>query len=548
MSRRPHNAPNQPSNDSSRRGRFLKPSAGTNGQGQFGDVVNQKFVRVGGEQLADVETHRDLSAANQRVEQAELKAAAAVRRATDSILAIRADAQQQIKQALAARDQLETKLVEQTRITELRIQELKATEAGHEDELQQLETALTAGLKQREEAAVETKMKQREASLQKEFKQREAALQKKSNQREAALEVKMRQQEAAHQLELARRETKHAERTRAKEREHESAIKTKDMLHTSIIQTHEAEFQLQQQLQEQQLQEQKLQQQQLQQRVKEQQLQQVKELGVALSAGTMKSNGATASTPAFASVPSQQPPKPAQDSEQAKNKRPRQRHLHKSSSFDLRTRKMLHQRKRWQQGQDLQVLEGGRSTDDWTAESWLESLRLTDVLAMTLRRGGDKKAQGDAAGAQDGGGGSGAKSDLGAAEFQLLATLSEKDVEDAVALAQSLLAEIIWEAVQELQENKLLAVDVRTISDKFSKFAKFVFSFGDLRDFREGLDERIGGPSEQVEAEMRREHSSYRYSTHEFTSHNYRVRTTPAKEWAFVVDGVPGPGEVREII
>jgi hypothetical protein len=127
------------------------------------------------------------------------------------------------------------------------------------------------------------------------------------------------------------------------------------------------------------------------------------------------------------------------------------------------------------------------------------------------------------------------------AEFKLLASLNEEEIEEAVMLSQSLLVNIILEAVLELQLQQ--AVDVRTVSDRFSKFAKFVFSFGDLRDFREGLDERIGAPSEQVEEEMRREHTSYRYSTHEFTSQNYGVQTTPAKEWAFVVDGTLGPGE-----
>jgi hypothetical protein len=412
MSRRPpHGAPNQ-TNDLSRRGRFLKPTRSDHQEevgAQYKDEVKRMFVarepRVGVgvksavqmQEAPSWELQRELGVLKERAEQAEQKAAVAVKRATDSILAIRADAQQQIKNATRTNGQSQARSLEQIKTAELReqelvqersnlearIQELEANERGHEDELKQLETALTAGLKRRE-GAIQAKAKQREEALTAKVKQLQVALAAEVKRCEGTSSAAQSGQPAqadiinladkerrdqehkddlarlTRQLEEARGKTKVAKEAqeearaeaRRKEDQHLSEMQQqvgrleqleaqdavrKDELEQLGAAVREGEQKLATEQQAKVIAEAKL-------AVTSQQLESQQEIFVQLRQQGIESSASEAKAEAAAQQPvhTVEQHHPAKKTLRSRLPKP----LHKSSSFDIRTRKMLHKREK----------------------------------------------------------------------------------------------------------------------------------------------------------------------------------------------------------
>ena len=127
----------------------------------------------------------------------------------------------------------------------------------------------------------------------------------------------------------------------------------------------------------------------------------------------------------------------------------------------------------------------------------------------------------------------------GIGEFEYVLALSTADLRAHVLACGNAVASVVVDGTEALRTRPGLGATL----ENFAKFAKFTFAFGNQSDFRGGLDERIGAPSEQVEEEMEREHTAYAYSTQVFKTSNYGVETTPLQEWAFVVDAAAAPKE-----
>jgi hypothetical protein len=76
-----------------------------------------------------------------------------------------------------------------------------------------------------------------------------------------------------------------------------------------------------------------------------------------------------------------------------------------------------------------------------------------------------------------------------------------------------------------------------------TKYDTFVYPSGGIHDFHMGLSERIGFPHLEFFAAMEQEHCYFAGADVEFTTRNYGIRTTPHKEWLYVVaDKADKPG------
>jgi len=75
-----------------------------------------------------------------------------------------------------------------------------------------------------------------------------------------------------------------------------------------------------------------------------------------------------------------------------------------------------------------------------------------------------------------------------------------------------------------------------------SKFSGTTLMVGSVLDFHSGLLGRLGqGPSLDFLKAIKLEHCERPDSNEEFTTSNYNLRTTPALEWSYAVDGVQPP-------
>jgi hypothetical protein len=172
--------------------------------------------------------------------------------------------------------------------------------------------------------------------------------------------------------------------------------------------------------------------------------------------------------------------------------------------------------------------------DTWTAAAWLssKSLGVAKYAARALL------------------GGACPIDELAAVRALGAATASE------AALAERLRAGGLVEALAaailpELQ--KLVAAGAVTGVELHGKFVQegkaFTMQYGDLSTFFGGLEAKIGAPNPKVRETMEREHTNSSDSQDEFTAGNYGVKTTPQKEWWFVVEpdkeGVKWPVEEK---
>lgn len=76
-------------------------------------------------------------------------------------------------------------------------------------------------------------------------------------------------------------------------------------------------------------------------------------------------------------------------------------------------------------------------------------------------------------------------------------------------------------------------------TDESSKYDTFVYPSGNIDDFHNGLSARIGFPHLEFFAAMEQEHCHLAGAHIEFTTRNYGIRTTPYKEWCYVVAEKP---------
>jgi hypothetical protein len=77
-----------------------------------------------------------------------------------------------------------------------------------------------------------------------------------------------------------------------------------------------------------------------------------------------------------------------------------------------------------------------------------------------------------------------------------------------------------------------------------SKFSGTTLMVGSVPDFHSGLLGRLGqGPSLDFLKAMKLEHCQRPDSNEAFTTSNYNLRTTPALEWIYAVDGVQPPAD-----
>jgi ankyrin repeat protein len=126
------------------------------------------------------------------------------------------------------------------------------------------------------------------------------------------------------------------------------------------------------------------------------------------------------------------------------------------------------------------------------------------------------------------------------------ASLGEKTL-TSIAEASSLeLAKELLRQTQKLRQGyeALDALAKLKADDGGSKFSGTSLIVGTAKDFHDSLYGRLGqGPSLEFEKAMRAEHCERADSLVEFTTSNYSLRTTPALEWNYAVEGVqPPPG------
>ena len=146
---------------------------------------------------------------------------------------------------------------------------------------------------------------------------------------------------------------------------------------------------------------------------------------------------------------------------------------------------------------------------------------------------------------------------LGAATFQTSASVSASDDslrafacldEPALKLiVETCSLQLIEELSAQTQELRR-AYDAMDASAKSkadtgaSKFSGTTLIVGSVRDFHSSLLGRLGqGPSLDFLKAIQLEHCERPDSNQEFTSSNYNLRTTPALEWSYAVDGVQPP-------
>merc|ERR1719350_2401272 len=94
------------------------------------------------------------------------------------------------------------------------------------------------------------------------------------------------------------------------------------------------------------------------------------------------------------------------------------------------------------------------------------------------------------------------------------------------------LADCIWDRIGELSDT----VSGSELSSKFAQDTNnFKLAFGNLSTFFGGLEALIGSPNPNVRKAMHTEHCEEKYSSEEWTTGNYGIKTTPRTEWEFIV-------------
>ena len=129
--------------------------------------------------------------------------------------------------------------------------------------------------------------------------------------------------------------------------------------------------------------------------------------------------------------------------------------------------------------------------------------------------------------------------------LRAFACLDEPALQSIVQLCSLELVQQLCAQTQELRR-AYAAMDASAAAKAAGGGSKFSGStdliVGTVGDFHSGLLGRLGqGPSLEFLKGMRREHCEMPDSNQEFTTSNYNLCTTPAKEWSYAVDGVRPP-------
>jgi len=122
--------------------------------------------------------------------------------------------------------------------------------------------------------------------------------------------------------------------------------------------------------------------------------------------------------------------------------------------------------------------------------------------------------------------------------LQVVGSLTEEELLNVEQAFQRGFKRLFEESAAQLRE----AVEVTkrsaeaALNDKgVSKYSTFKMSCGNVDNFHEGLQGRIGAPSLEFLKAMRAEHCSKGGCDLEFTTTNYHVTTTPRKEWEILL-------------
>ena len=182
--------------------------------------------------------------------------------------------------------------------------------------------------------------------------------------------------------------------------------------------------------------------------------------------------------------------------------------------------RLLSGRARQQQRKVSSPAGGGK----WTAVGWLASQDVATSVAEALLDGGQI----------------GDPNSPGTMELEAIQALGTKSVDEiAIHLLKGgvvhRLAQRLHPALRTLSACAVVA-DAEELHSKFVQDGSaFTLKFGDIASFYGGLEAKIGAPDNKIMDAMHREHTASADSRVLFTTTNYRVTTTPATEWAFVV-------------
>lgn len=153
-----------------------------------------------------------------------------------------------------------------------------------------------------------------------------------------------------------------------------------------------------------------------------------------------------------------------------------------------------------------------KKSSGWSIGSWLSSLNLHHVVAEALSPPPNEDA------------------------FTFVRQALTPEVIQARLTAAGLAALVpfVRVGVERLREQQ--ASTGAALSAKFQQEAgAFQLHYASLNTFFGGLEAKIGPPDPNIGDAMAREHTSAADSNEVFTSSNYRLTTTPAVEWQFVV-------------
>jgi hypothetical protein len=130
--------------------------------------------------------------------------------------------------------------------------------------------------------------------------------------------------------------------------------------------------------------------------------------------------------------------------------------------------------------------------------------------------------------------------------LRAFASLDEQSLKSIVeASIPGLLQELCQQTKKLRSAYDAMDASARSQADSgASKFSGTTLIVGSVLDFHRGLLGRLGqGPSLDFERAMKLEHCQRSDSNDTFTTSNYNVRTTPALEWSYAVDGQQPPDE-----
>jgi hypothetical protein len=137
-------------------------------------------------------------------------------------------------------------------------------------------------------------------------------------------------------------------------------------------------------------------------------------------------------------------------------------------------------------------------------------------------------------------------------QLKIMSQLSPADIDHAATATCSIIPGMLKELHQELQGafaiQSQVEADMKADPSKFNDFYKM--ACGTISDFHNGLTGRVGMPHLNFKNAMRQEHCERAGCDVQFTTGNYKITTTPKREWQYILESLPCPdmGHERRII